>query len=118
MATYHPVPCARFAPAIRPRDLGRAAISAAARVPEPVCVPLLLSEASPPAETKRAAAATARSLREQLRTQTARGGVPALVQNRKSTRRNSSHRCASRMPSSAGNKNTHATTALVNQGQK
>src|SRR3546814_6721757 len=80
MATYHPVPCARFAPAIRPRDLGRAAISAAARVPEPVCVPLLLSEASLPAETKRAAAATARSLIEQLRTKKARGGVQALVQ--------------------------------------
>src|SRR3546814_13501504 len=80
MATYHPVPCARFAPAIRPRDLGRAAISAAARVPEPVCVPLLLSEASLPAETKRAAAATARSLIEHLRTKKARGGVQALVQ--------------------------------------
>src|SRR3546814_720842 len=80
MATDHPVPFARFAPAIRPIDLGRAAISAAARVPEPVCVPLLLSEASLPAETKRAAAATARSLIEQLRTKKARGGVQALVQ--------------------------------------
>src|SRR3546814_625932 len=68
MATDHPVPFARFAPAIRPIDLGRAAISAAARVPEPVCVPLLLSEASLPAEPTRAAAATARSLIEQLRT--------------------------------------------------
>src|SRR3546814_2943286 len=80
MATDHPVPLARFSPAIRPIDLGRAAISAAARVPEPVCVPLLLSEASLPAETKRAAAATARSLIEQLRTKKARGGVQALVQ--------------------------------------
>src|SRR3546814_15685114 len=79
MATDHPVPFARFAPAIRPIDLGRAAISAAARVPEPVCVPLLLSEASLPAETKRADAATARSLIEQLRTKKASGGVQALV---------------------------------------
>src|SRR3546814_8226214 len=39
-----------------------------------------MSVASLPAETKRAAAATARSLIEQLRTKKARGGVQALVQ--------------------------------------
>ena len=73
-------PFARFAPAIRPADPLRDAITAAVRMPEPVCVPLLVEAATLPAETTRDAAATARLLIEQLRAKKVRGGVQALVQ--------------------------------------
>ncbi len=74
------LPFARFAPAIRPATPLRAAITAAARVPEPVCVPQLVEAATAPAEITRAAAVTARTLIERLRAKKSRGGVQALVQ--------------------------------------
>jgi RHH-type proline utilization regulon transcriptional repressor/proline dehydrogenase/delta 1-pyrroline-5-carboxylate dehydrogenase len=73
-------PFADFAHPIRPPSALRAAITAAARVPEPVCVPALVEAATVSVETGRAAAATARTLIERLRAKKARGGVQALVQ--------------------------------------
>jgi RHH-type proline utilization regulon transcriptional repressor/proline dehydrogenase/delta 1-pyrroline-5-carboxylate dehydrogenase len=61
-------------------DSLRATITAAARVPEPMCVPKLIEAATLPTDTVRAAAATARTLIEQLRAKKSRGGVQALVQ--------------------------------------
>jgi RHH-type proline utilization regulon transcriptional repressor/proline dehydrogenase/delta 1-pyrroline-5-carboxylate dehydrogenase len=75
-----PLPFADFAPALRPATDLRAAITAAARVAEPVCVPQLVEAATLPAEITRAAAETARSLIERLRAKKSRGGVQALVQ--------------------------------------
>ncbi|MEO7915760.1 MAG: trifunctional transcriptional regulator/proline dehydrogenase/L-glutamate gamma-semialdehyde dehydrogenase, partial [Novosphingobium sp.] len=72
-------PFAHFAPAVRPASPLRAAITAAARIPEPICVPKLLEAATLSAETVRAAAATARMLIGRLRAKKSRGGVQALV---------------------------------------
>ena len=80
MSTDPATPFARFAPAVRPADPLRAAITAAARVPEPVCVPTLVAAATLPPETAQAAVASARILIEQLRAKKSRGGVQALVQ--------------------------------------
>ena len=74
------IPFASFAPAIRPADPLRTAITAAMRTPEPICVPLLVAAATLSPDTTRAAAATARTLIEQLRAKKSRGGVQALVQ--------------------------------------
>ena len=73
-------PFADFAPPIRAADALRTAITAAARVPEPVCVPPLVAAATLPVETARAAAITARKLIEQLRAKKTRSGIQALVQ--------------------------------------
>ncbi|MEG3165315.1 trifunctional transcriptional regulator/proline dehydrogenase/L-glutamate gamma-semialdehyde dehydrogenase [Sphingomonas sp. PB2P19] len=75
-----PLPFAGFAPALRPATDMRAAITAAARVPEPVCVPELVAAATLPPGTTSAAAETARGLIERLRAKKSRGGVQALVQ--------------------------------------
>ena len=78
--TKFAAPFARFAPAVRLANPLRLAITAGARVPEHICVPKLVEAASLPVETTRAAAATARTLIEQLRAKKSRGGVQALVQ--------------------------------------
>ncbi len=80
MSNESPLPFACFAPVVRTPTPLRAAITAAARTPEPVCVPELVVAATLPAETRDAAAATARTLIERLRAKKSRGGVQALVQ--------------------------------------
>ncbi len=69
-----------FAPAVRKATPLRAAITAAVRSPEPICVPNLVEAATLPVETMRAAAETARTLITRLRTKPSRSGVQALVQ--------------------------------------
>ncbi|WP_448662094.1 trifunctional transcriptional regulator/proline dehydrogenase/L-glutamate gamma-semialdehyde dehydrogenase [Sphingomonas sp. CJ20] len=73
-------PFADFAPPIRPADPARAAITAAARLPEPVCVPPLVEAATLPPELRAQVAATARTLIEGLRSGRPPAGVQALVQ--------------------------------------
>lgn len=80
MTADQPTPFARFAPMIRTPNPLRAAITAATRTPEPVCVPLLVEAATVSDAVRRAAAETARALIEGLRGSRARGGVQALVQ--------------------------------------
>ncbi len=58
----------------------RAAVTAACRVPEPVCVPPLIEAARLVPEAERKASATARRLVEALRAKPKRGGVEGLVQ--------------------------------------
>ncbi|HWK34658.1 trifunctional transcriptional regulator/proline dehydrogenase/L-glutamate gamma-semialdehyde dehydrogenase [Sphingomonas sp.] len=80
MSDTMPLPFARFAPAIgRPSAL-RAAITAATRLPEPQCVPVLLDAATLPRPVRDSARSTARSLIERLRAKGTGGGVQALVQ--------------------------------------
>jgi RHH-type proline utilization regulon transcriptional repressor/proline dehydrogenase/delta 1-pyrroline-5-carboxylate dehydrogenase len=74
------LPFACFAPAIRSATPLRTAITAAARVPEPVCVPRLVEAATLPAAITQAAAVTAGALIERLRAKKSRSGVQALVQ--------------------------------------
>ncbi|AJP73063.1 trifunctional transcriptional regulator/proline dehydrogenase/L-glutamate gamma-semialdehyde dehydrogenase [Sphingomonas hengshuiensis] len=73
-------PFADFAPAIRPADPARAAITAAARLPEPVCVPPLVEAATLPPALRARVAETARTLIEGLRSGRPPAGVQALVQ--------------------------------------
>ncbi len=58
----------------------RAAVTAACRVPEPVCIPPLIEAARLTPEAERKASATARRLVEALRAKPKRGGVEGLVQ--------------------------------------
>ena len=58
----------------------RAAVTAACRVPEPICVPPLIEAARLLPEAERKASATARRLVEALRSKPKRGGVEGLVQ--------------------------------------
>ena len=74
------VPFDQFAPSVRPADTLRRAITDMARVPETECVPKVVEAATLSDDLRRAAAATARSLIEQLRATPSRGGVQALVQ--------------------------------------
>ncbi|WP_354279469.1 trifunctional transcriptional regulator/proline dehydrogenase/L-glutamate gamma-semialdehyde dehydrogenase [Sphingomonas sp. PvP056] len=80
MTTESSMPFACFAPTVRTPDPMRAAITAAMRTPEPICVPPLVEAATVPDTVRRAAAGTARALIEGLRGSKARGGVQALVQ--------------------------------------
>ncbi|MGE4430975.1 MAG: trifunctional transcriptional regulator/proline dehydrogenase/L-glutamate gamma-semialdehyde dehydrogenase [Sphingobium sp.] len=80
MAADRPVPFAEFAPPVRPQSPLRAAITAATRLPERLCVSALLDQAQPPSALRPAIAATARTLIEHLRRQGTPGGVQALVQ--------------------------------------
>jgi len=80
MSTAPVTPFTDFAPAVRAAVPLRRAITAATRVPEPVCVPALLDAATLSEGTRRAAAATARMLIEKLRATKACDGVQALVQ--------------------------------------
>ncbi|HPU15494.1 MAG TPA: hypothetical protein PK808_05375, partial [Polymorphobacter sp.] len=80
MSNNFPLPFACFAAPVRPVEPLRAAITAAARIPETVCVPRLVEAATLPPATTRAAAVTARTLIERLRGKKARGGVQDLVQ--------------------------------------
>lgn len=73
-------PFADFAPPIRPADPARAAITAAARLPETVCVPPLMEAATLAPDLRARVADTARMLIEQLRTGRPPAGVQALVQ--------------------------------------
>lgn len=73
-------PFADFAPPVRPADPARAAITAAARTPEPACVPPLIEAATLPADLRAQVAATARTLIEGLRSGKPPAGVQALVQ--------------------------------------
>ncbi len=58
----------------------RAAVTAACRVPEPVCVPPLIEAARLTPDAERQASSTARRLVEALRAKPKRGGVEGLVQ--------------------------------------
>ncbi len=58
----------------------RAAVTAACRVPEPICVPPLIEAARLTPEAESRASATARRLVEALRAKPKRGGVEGLVQ--------------------------------------
>ena len=73
-------PFLAFAQDLQPQSVLRARITAAYRVPEPDCVPVLCAEARLPAETTERAQATARKLVEDLRAKTRRGGVEGLLQ--------------------------------------
>ncbi|WP_237478572.1 trifunctional transcriptional regulator/proline dehydrogenase/L-glutamate gamma-semialdehyde dehydrogenase [Lichenibacterium dinghuense] len=73
-------PFAAFAPSVRPQAPLRAAITAAARRPEPDCVAALLDGATLPPAQAAEAARTARALVTALRAKAKRGGVEGLIQ--------------------------------------
>jgi RHH-type proline utilization regulon transcriptional repressor/proline dehydrogenase/delta 1-pyrroline-5-carboxylate dehydrogenase len=84
MATAFSAPVDRpfdhFAPPLRRPEALRRAITAATRVPEPICVPPLAQAATLPEAMRAEVAALARRLIERLRGRGTGGGVQALVQ--------------------------------------
>ena len=79
-ALPRPAPFLEFARGVQPQSVLRARITAATRMPEPECVPLLVAEATLPKGTVENARGTAKKLVEVLRGKGQRGGVEGLVQ--------------------------------------
>ncbi|WP_029011285.1 trifunctional transcriptional regulator/proline dehydrogenase/L-glutamate gamma-semialdehyde dehydrogenase [Azospirillum halopraeferens] len=74
-----PRPFASFAGPLRRRDALRDAVTAACRVPEPVCVPPLIARATLPPEVAALAESTARRLVTALRAKPPARGVDGLI---------------------------------------
>ncbi len=79
-APPRPAPFLEFARGVQPQSVLRARITAATRMAEPECVPLLVAEATLPKGTVENARAVAKKLVEALRGKGQRGGVEGLVQ--------------------------------------
>ena len=75
-----PTPFLDFVRSVQPQSVLRAKVTAAYRMPEPECLPLLIAEATLPKNTADTARSLAKKLVEALRAKGQRGGVEGLVQ--------------------------------------